>query len=368
MIDIDLRAVSIPAGTRVWRLFPGEDYKFLDAFIKARKGFLDLPAFEFPVSRPLKSSPELLARILASQQTKKAIAEARTTDVPAFTNWSLLTKERRTSNRSRFEAAVVNFYQEAKQGDYVITPSTLSQRRIFLGRFASNATTTELFKYGRHGIPARDIDWLGNVDEGKLSEHLAKSLRHQHPFSLIERSRFLEVFALANASYQFGTQTVATVYNRKNDFLDSDAALMGVIAKLAAAACAALDNKGQIGDPLQAVVSVPPIEYTCSQESDIHSEGFTRFISGALTPLVISAMLAILLASDITKTAAQVSADAKQARVINTLSPNDPCIPSVDNATKMILNSVDIRITYELCKAAHAAKDRAGLDPSATAN
>lgn len=139
----------------------------------------------------------------------------------------------------RLLQAIVNFYQEAKQGDYVIVPSSLSNRRVFLGRFASNRILSEHYKYGDHAIPARQIHWASSVDEGKLSTPLSVSLRHQHPFSLVERSRFIEVFALVDGSYRFGDRTVATVYNSEDDFLDADSALMGVIAKLSAAACTA---------------------------------------------------------------------------------------------------------------------------------
>lgn len=363
MLHVDLRAVSVHPGTRVWRLFPGSDYKFLNHFFKSKTAFLDLPSMVFP-DGPLKPTGDLLARMLASAKVKELLL-SRDPDAANAVDWKAFLKSRRTSPRMRLVAAVINFYQEAKQGDYIVVPTTLSNRRVHLGRIASDDITSVFYRYGDHPIPAREVTWVGSVDEGKISTPLSASLRQQHAFSLVERSHFIEVFALVNGSYSFGDRTVATIYNREADFLDADSALMGVLSKLSASACAALARDGKIGDILAAVVSAAPIEFTCSQESDIHSEGFTRFISSAITPMVISAVLACLLACDLNKTPEQIKADLADIVVVNSFSPYDPCIGPVTEATRMILSGVDIETTYQLCRAAHDAGRRAGLEPSA---
>ncbi|TGT91722.1 MULTISPECIES: hypothetical protein [unclassified Mesorhizobium] len=325
---------------------------------------MDLPSLILPEGR-LTPNADLLARMLASEKTKEMIADAGNTAVKAVTDLKPFLRARKTSPRMRLLSAIINFYQEAKQGDYIIVPSSLTSRRVYLGKFVSDDVVPEFFKYGEHPIPSRTINWIANIDEGKISAPLSTSLRHQHAFSLVERSRFIEVFAITNGSYKYGDRTVATIYNKQDDFLDADSALIGIISKLSASACAAMQNREKMGDTLASLVSSVPIEFTCSQESDIHSEGFTRFISSALTPLVIAAVLACLLTADVNGGQVNIHNELKSIQIVNSLSPDDPCVPHVSMATKMILKSIDIQTTYELCKAAHAAKDRAGLEPTA---
>lgn len=71
MLQVDLRAVSVDADTRVWRLFPGTDYKFLSRFLDREAAFLDLPAMTFPDGE-LSPSRELLARMVASPEDQGA--------------------------------------------------------------------------------------------------------------------------------------------------------------------------------------------------------------------------------------------------------------------------------------------------------
>jgi hypothetical protein len=365
LIRVDLRTVVVSPETRVWRLFPGSDYKFLETFLRGRTAFLDLPSLQLPDGE-LASGPDLLSRVVASLNTKDLIQQVGAEAGPIL-DFAAYRGSRRTAKRSRVEQAVINFYRVARQGDYVIVPSTLSERRVHVGRFASNAVSLELApKYGRHRIPGREIQWLAHLDEGQISTPLSTSLRHQHPFSLVGRSQYVEVMAVAHPNYVFGERTVATVYNRKDDFLDSDSSLIGNLSKLAGATLQAMSTEQDLGAvTVRTLFAGVSHEFTCNQESDIHSEGFTRFISSALTPLVIIAMLSILSTVDLAGGQDAVQQQVQNIEIVNPSTPDDPCVPIVSQATKMILNSVGIESIYEMCKAAHDAKERAGLDPTA---
>ncbi|WP_292578231.1 hypothetical protein, partial [Mesorhizobium sp.] len=202
MLQIDLRAVSVPGNARVWRLFPGSDYKFLNYFTRNGTAFLDLPGMTFPEGK-LTPSAELLARTLASGKVKELVL-AQEHEAARAVDWRTFIKSRRTSPRMRLVSAVINFYQEAKQGDYIIVPSSLANRRVHLGLIVSNEISWTNYRYGENSIPTRQIKWVGSIDEGKISASLSVSLRHQHAFSLVERSHFIEVFALVNGTYTYG--------------------------------------------------------------------------------------------------------------------------------------------------------------------
>jgi hypothetical protein len=368
-MQVDIRAPSISLDQRVWRLFPGSGYKFLKAFAEQEVGFLDFPGLELPKGK-LSQAKDLVARIARSEKIAEALrAEARGVKAKKPSTKT----PRSTKKRGRNGQAVVNFYEVAKAGDFVVLPEPVFLSNVWIGRFTSPAVVESFAaRYGSTPIPSRQIEWLGKYPENSVSTALSQSLRNQHPFTLLEKSAHLEVFSLAYGSFVHGDHHAATVYNDRDDFLDSDAALLGVISRLAAAACRSLDE-GQdrlfAAGLLDVLVRNPPIEYTCSQEADIHSPGFTRYISGAIVALVIAAVAGGLIGLSQHSTKATLADDLAKLTFVNTGSNADPqCTARVSEASKRVLLALGIDRTWALCEAARNAKNRAGMRSSATPN
>jgi len=352
----------------VWRLFPGEGYQFLQSFQDQRIGFLDFPGLELPRG-DLAQAPDLVPRIARSQEIAKRLSEVPDTDM-AF-NLEDFAAARATAHRTRLRGALIGFYQEARQGDYVVLPEPVYMSRVWVGQFTTNTVVNGHYyrRYGRTPIPARAIDWLANFPENMISTALSQSLRHQHPFTLLERSLFVETFSLVHGSFVYGDRHVSTIYNDRSDFLDSDAALLGAISRLSAAASRSVD----LGLPDLAVVDLidillrsPPIEYTCAQESDIHSAGFNRYISAAITPLVIAAVVSAVLGLSQSSSREALATDVQQLQIMNNAPNADPqCTARVSEASQRVLRMLGMDRTWALCEAARAANDRAGIRSSA---
>ncbi len=238
--------------------------------------------------------------------------------------------------------------------------------QIQIGRFLSNERIKSFYPrhYGQHEIPARSIRWLGHYIENSVSTRLSEKLRHSHPFTLLESSLFPEVFSLAFGSFSYGELKASTVYSG-DDFLDTDSAFIGNISRLAATACAAIDN-GDIGLGRGAIVSMllsnPPIQYTCTQEVDIHSPGFNRFLSVTIVPLVISALIASFIELSKVSSPTSLQSDVQALHYVNSASNADPHVTAmVSEASKRVLQSLGVDNTWAICEAAKAAHDRAGL-------
>jgi hypothetical protein len=289
-IKIDLNARTIMPGQRVWRLFPGMSYQFLDDFKQQSIGFLDFPAFPMPNGEvSLSNDEELFNRIAFSSAVRDKLIKGERDDIDDI-RLENFTNSRHTERRGRFRQAIINFYEEAKAGDLVVLPEPIYMSRVWVGEFTDNKITTGycINKYGKTEIPARRLRWIGGYKENTVSSRLSEALRNQHPFTLLEKSVFIEVFSLAFSSFIYEGRHVSTIFNG-DDFLDSDSSLLGIVSRLASHSCYQIENgialeKGA-RDILALIISSPPIEYTCTQESDIHSEGFTRYISGTVTPL-----------------------------------------------------------------------------------
>jgi hypothetical protein len=367
MLEIDIRAPSIPPDQRVWRLFPGSGYKFLSSFSAQNVGFLDFPGFEMP-SGKLSDAKDLIDRIAKSEKLAEDLrAEARGAK-PKETDKR---RPKATKKRGRNSQAIINFYEVAQPGDFVVLPEPVYLSNIWIGRFASPKLVDGYApRYGNVALPAREIQWLGKYAENSVSTELSQSLRNQHPFTLLEKSSHLEVFSLAFGSFVHGNHHAATVYNDKSDFLDSDAAFLGIISRLASAAVQSLEeNRSNLSTTalLDVLVREPPIEYTCSQEADIHSPGFTRYISGAIVALVIAAVAAGLVGLSQHSTKDTLADDVAKLTFVNSGANADPqCTARVSEASKRVLLALGTERTWALCEAARNARNRAGMRSSAT--
>ena len=278
---------------------------------------------------------------------------------------------RRTQNRSRVAQSIINFYHEVKDGDYIVLPYPLSFGKIMVGRatdFIFPFTLDSI--YGGISIPARRIDWTLEIHENKISTDLSRSLRNETPISLLENSRFIEVFSLAHGSFVHGERHVSTIYNDKDDFLDIDASLLGTISRISSAICHYIDHPQQYtAEPylLDVLLSQSPIEYSCSQEVDIHSVGFNRYIAATLVPMVISALTGTLIHLSGQDSKEAVAAEINKIQYVNSGDGADPqCTARVSEASKAALKLMGIDNTWNLCQTMKASKARAGLRPSAT--
>lgn len=368
-MQVDLRAQMIPATVRCWRLFPGSSYRFLDTFKNDGVAFLDMPGFKMPEG-PLSQDPKLPERIRVSEITLDRIASDGK-EKEHFVSEHDLDNFRVGRKRQRNAQAMINFFDHAEKGDIVIMPEPLIRGRVQIGVFDDEARTHIVAKapkyYGVTGVPARRVKWVREVDENKLSTRLSSSLRHQHPFSLIENSLFLEIFSLTFDSYVFKDHHSSVIFNRKDDYTDRETSLIGVISSLAANFTQAVEE----GDdnelnPLSAILSRASIEFHCSQAADIHSPGFNRFTSSKATALVIAAVIAALSLLSSCSNPQEVAAEVPKIVYVNTSAqPDDDCTARVSETANRLLKGMGSDNLFKLCQAMKEAETRAGLESSA---
>jgi hypothetical protein len=375
-VQVDLLAPTIAPQTRVWRLFPGQSYQFLQSFLEQRIGFLDFPGLQLPGN--LTEANDLIPRIARSQAINDLLRRvgpeaAGNLDLNATADLNLdnFSRAYATGHRNRLRSALINFYQEAKMGDYIVLPEPVYMSTVRVGRITTNRRVSGFYhrRYVNVPIPARTIDWVSSIPEHMISVPLSRSLRHEHPFTLLPNSLHVEVFSLVHGSFVYGDRHVSTIYNDLDDFLDADAALLGAVSRLSAAATQSLDlaHGGlDVADLIDILLRSPPIEYTCSQATDIHSLGFNRYVSSAIVALVIAAVVGATIEFGAFNTKASLETELPQLQIINTAPGADPaCTARVSEATKRVLHVLGTDRTWSLCEAARDAQRRAGLRSSA---
>jgi len=157
----------------------------------------------------------------------------------------------------------------------------------------------------------------------------------------------------------------------EDDYLDADSTFLGTVARLASAACYAIDKDlpgvGE-NDLLGIILNPPHVEYTCSQSIDIHSRGFNRYASGQLVALVIAATVAALIGPSQLESKREVQDAIQTMNFVNSApSPDPDCTAKVSEATNRILLSLGIDKTWAMCQTVKASRERAGLSSSAHA-
>jgi hypothetical protein len=365
MIEIDLLTNLVPADTRVWRAFAGDGYKFLSTFIGEDVIFLDLPTLELP-DGPLAESAELLPRIVAAKEAVD-LFDILGNEADVRVDWRDHTGARNSIARGILRQSVINLFDQARLGDLIVAPTTVAEGLMHVG-ILTEAPGLRRFanveRYGTANIPARRINWIGQIAEHKLSMPLIRSLRHQNPFSLLERSLFPEVFSVAYTNFIFGDRHSCTIFNEADDYLDRDAALLGLVSQISAALAFAIEQGSADAeiDLVGLFLSSIPIEYSCSQSADIHSEGFNRFISGKVTPLILVAIVGALIFLGSNYQPNAIAEAVKEIEVVNSLGgPIDDCVPAVSEATRRFLQTTPIEEVQRMCILAREARDRAGL-------
>lgn len=367
MLTIDINVPTISEDRRVWRMFPGQSYRFLEDYRDQGLVFLDLPGFPYPRG-PISEVEDVAARISLSQQVRQYIQENGSEDIPQL-RLEQFANAINSQSRGRTRQALINLHEEATEGDLVILPEPIYMSQVFIGRLGNrrviNARSPE--RYGEAILPGRRIEWLGTYPENTISTKLSTSLRNQHAFTLIEQSLFTEVFSLAYGSFIYRDRHVSTVYN-EDEFLDSDSAFLSNLSRLAAAACASMD-RGEDGLSVDNLANIllsdTPIEYSCNQESDIHSKGFTRYISGTMVSIVISVLASSYIELSKHDNSKAIAQEIENLVLINT-SPNaDPnCTAWVTEATKRVFDMLPLDKSLAICDAARSSRRR-GLKPSA---
>lgn len=371
-MQVDLRAPIIEGSVRCWRLFPGSSYRFLDTFKSDNVAFLDMPGFKMPEG-PLGADRDLATRIRVAEITLEKIASDGK-EKEHFVSEHDVETFRVGRRRQRNQQAMINLFDYAQKGDLVIMPEPLWQGRVQIGVFQDESHTHVIAKspknYGVTGVPARRVRWLREVEENKLSSKLSSSLRHQHPFSLIEQSLFFELFSLTFDSYVYKDHFSSVIFNTKEDYTDRETSLIGIVSSLAANFAQAVDEDHEADiDALSAILSQASMEFHCAQAADIHSPGFNRFTSSKHTALVIAAVFAALSLLTACENAQEIEAAVPKIEFVNSSAEkDDACTGLVSKTSKRLLVGMGSDNLFKLCQAMKDAERRAGLESSAKAN
>lgn len=364
-LEIDIATVMVPAERRIWRLFPGDRYRFIDQFAEQELVFLDFPGLDLPPGRVTHDTPDLLGRVIASRELRTWLTTRSPVQNPPNLDPTAYANSVPSKRDQQFIAALVALFGTAARGDLVLVPDQLRNRQILVGEFTDEPerrTETQFPKrYGRHPILARSVSWLSRADEAKVPRTLTRNLRTSNPMISLHRRFHNDIFDIAYPAYNHLDRFGATFNITGEKFDELDNYFLNELFLIASLFCQQYD-RNNLPSEINSITSLEYLstdeQYRSTQAWDIHSPGTVRLASSAISPLMAVALFGVLAAGG-----REALAEPPPVTVGNsqTASPDDPCTAAVDERVRGMLNMMGLEFWREQCRRALALEEKAGV-------
>jgi hypothetical protein len=237
------------------------------------------------------------------------------------------------------------------QGDLIIVPAPIPQRRILVGEFLygpERRTWAVAPKYGKEPIPGRAVRWFPPINEIELPERVSEVVRRPNPFVSFDLRLYREIFDRTFGTYAFDNQHSARFDTRSQAFTGDDSLDFIVLSEAVANMVAACENPGGLSgfsSLVQLAVSQRAAEYQSNLSININSPGSILTQSLSIVPLVFAALFSLFQT-------AQADDKIPTATVVNSVERQiaDHCAPKVDSAVQTILSTMQIEVWREACE------------------
>lgn len=357
-IDVALGTYILPADHKVWKYFPGKDYKFHDVVSETAVALIDVRDLNDLGNDPAKwAEDDLLDHIAADRIERRVEAGAPRPD--RFV-------------RSAGDQATLTFLQglffTAKKGDLIVMPDKgyttgvkigmlLDKRGVLKTVKAKDSNDETYTYYGRR------VKWVGEIEKRKLSDELIAQLHSLAAFFDLGLSRYEEIYDKAFDDYVYDGSFVSTFRTSKNIFTSKDNLLSSLWFELIEVLEEARENDEDLTvDNIYELAVESEIDEDDRNDLSIYvqSPGWFRWRSQKIEPLAAIALF--------TMATANVSyAEAKQATVSAQIvrKADDQCLGDVDEAVKRYLELLGKDRWEQACKLAVKAETQATLKANA---
>jgi hypothetical protein len=376
---IDLRARIVPDTLRVWRLFPGRDYRFVDDFRQQGVVFLDFPGLPLP-DGPLNETPDDLAeRILISNALaewcylvdRADISERDLLPRPS-TNPNDYKEKRRPRNLAIDKGAIMGLFGQPAKGDLVVVPLPISTRQVLVGEFVhapDRRVTASSNRYKAVGMVARQVRWFDPVNEMALSERVSEIIRRPNPFVSFDIRLYREIFDHSFGTYVDKDGFTAKFNTNSQVFTAGDNFNFMLLAEAVAKLVEEIERSGDISkynSLLELASSQRDEKYEIDLSININSPGSILSKSTTTVALALAALLSI----------AQVASaeDGKPAvKIVNTSSGNtssgaddDKCTPEIDIKVRTMIEFMQMAVWKDACERSRKLRENPRMQGVAT--
>jgi hypothetical protein len=358
---INLNAVHVPNDRRIWRMFPGKEYRFFETFLKDGVVFLELPGLDLPEGEISSNTPLLREGLTRSARvrawielSKKYERSAKTGEPPTRPDRNLQTymDSPRPRGYTNELGSILTLFGTAKKGDLVVIPDRISERHVVVGEFVDEPgrriSQESRVLFLDEKTPLRRVSWFPKTDELRVPIELSGVLRIPVPISLVPNSLNRSIFENSYGTFYRDDEYSARL-NILGDNFDAQSNLdLASLAKFAAVVCSVpAGEPDALRDRLVDYLSVSVgSEFLPAISLNVNSPGFGNLKSGAIVPIFFAAFFALLgvaLAEDKPK--------PEEVSVVNATSGSeDHCVAHVAESVRETLRSVSYDQWKRLCE------------------
>jgi hypothetical protein len=359
-IEIFLDAYVLPDDHEVWKCFPGETYRFLQAVYEAKAVFLDIRGLEELDPDPGNWQDADVLRVISEDRWKRELEkESRGKSARGTPDVSSEDRKRLTFLKG--------LLFEAKKGDLIVLPADGYRREVLIGELLEDpgVVTPVMADHNKrtHEFVGRPVRWLPSKEKREFKADAIASLHSSNAFHLLARSARAEVYEVAYENYIYNHTFVATFKTTKQNFTTSDNAVVSVWFNALAAAYSAYR-----GEPLNlAHKSFSDLGLISSAEAqrgelsiDIASPGSVLLHSFGVFALATMALFPAMEADAKTLLEQPITV---QLRTVG--SADDRCALEVSAAAEGIVKTLSLRRLQDACEVRTRAEKEATLHTKA---
>lgn len=352
---VDLATTVVARDHKVWKLFPGEGYKFLTLMSDEKLVFLDVRGLSKLGKFPEKWDNDKLVEAVSVDRWRRQNS-----------NRDEATERRVTAVDKSNATYVKGLLVTAKAGDLVVIPQQGSAGLILVGQFTEDAGVV-------HHIEARDgrtnntyvgrrVRWLGAVNKRRVPLEVLERVQTPVAFFDMGDSGRTLFYKLAFGSFSYDglnyaefetTKQVFTSRDNRNastwfelvELLEASLGSPKLVAQIKNSSLRDLIDEFEIDEIDRADLSI-----------NINSPGTIILQAVANTPLIALAVYPLAVA-------AVPYAEAKQVEIkVQTAGHSSTeCEGEVSASVKQILNNLGARKWKEACEIAKRASEQTTL-------
>lgn len=351
--EIALDAYALPDDHKVYKVFPGEGYKFYDVVERDNVIFLDVRGLEDLPPNPATWSDDALLRKTTLDHALRNPPHERRRGKP---------RRRRSAIPQRNANFVKGLLLTAKRGDLVVVPPPGWKRDVLIGEILDDpgdpVRVTASDNEVNYTYLGRKVRWRTRVEKRFMRRDLLEKLQTPQAFFPVGESLHEDVYALAYENFVWRDTYVATFRTTKERFTSADNLVASVWFNGFAAARNASEEGRNLGGGsfVDAALQPTGADTESELELNINSPGTILVRSTSAFALGLMALLPL------NATEAQRVADGQARITIHAVGGSNPdCQLQVEAAVADYVRTLGPERLLEACEFGTKARETATL-------
>ncbi|MFN3627996.1 MAG: hypothetical protein ACK4S3_08975 [Parvibaculum sp.] len=356
-VEVKLNAVVLPHDHKVYKFFPGRDYKHYELIRETSVAFLDIRNLDELGSDPAKWNGDALLNHIATDRVDRLVEKGSERPLRLV----------RSAGDKATQTFLLGLLFTAKKGDLILMPGRGYVTDVMVGQLLDEpGHITKVEGHGRTGpitYFGRRVKWLRGIEKRRFTDPIVKLLHSQAAFFDIGRSDYEEVYRLTFDNFVYENQFFATFRTSKAIFTPKDSFLTSVwleLFEVLEGARHANENlpKGTIYD----LVIDSDIDEGDRDDLSIsvQSPGWFRIRSIVAAPLASLALFAMAVQNVSFEEASAATTSAVLVRPVE-----DDCMGAVDASVRDYIILLGKDRWEQACKLAQQADSEARLKADA---